>query len=163
MEYSKSLPLVEKTIKATSASQRIEISCAFLSNPERRFENVTCLLILFSILFSWTLPLPMIGHRETQERKWEKINKQAKLREKINIVFVFSLGVLWNLGSIFLFLGGGIGVCWACKRVRLYIYVIFIEKLKTTKEPRWVVLENQRGFVKNAVELWLANETVTIG
>lgn len=59
VEYSKSLPLVEKTINATSASQSTEISCAFFNNPDLRFENVTCLLILFSILLSWTLPLPM--------------------------------------------------------------------------------------------------------
>lgn len=52
VEYSKSLPLVEKTINATSASQSTEISWAFFNNPDLRFENVTCLLILFSILFS---------------------------------------------------------------------------------------------------------------
>uniref|UniRef100_A0A803RAW1 Uncharacterized protein n=1 Tax=Cannabis sativa TaxID=3483 RepID=A0A803RAW1_CANSA len=60
VEYSESLPLVEKTIKATSASQSTEISCAFFNNPERRFENVTCLLILFSILFISTRPRPMM-------------------------------------------------------------------------------------------------------
>ncbi|CAL1379107.1 unnamed protein product [Linum trigynum] len=60
VEYSKSFPLVEKTIRATSASHRTEISCAFFSRPDRRFENVTCLLILFSILCSCTLPLPIL-------------------------------------------------------------------------------------------------------
>ena len=59
LEYSKSLPLVEKTMRATSASQSTEISCAFLSKPDLLFENVTCLLILFSILFNSTLPLPI--------------------------------------------------------------------------------------------------------
>lgn len=59
LEYWKSLPLVEKTMRATSASQRTEISCAFFSNPDLLFENVTCLLILFSILFNCTLPLPI--------------------------------------------------------------------------------------------------------
>lgn len=46
-------------MSATSASQRTEISCAFLSRPERRLENVTWRLILFSILFNCTLPLPI--------------------------------------------------------------------------------------------------------
>lgn len=41
VEYSNSFPFVENTIKATSASQRTESSLAFLSNPDRRFENVT--------------------------------------------------------------------------------------------------------------------------
>jgi len=52
-ENSKSFPLVENTIKATSASHSTEISWAFLSNPVRRFENVTCRLILFSIRGWW--------------------------------------------------------------------------------------------------------------
>jgi len=62
LEYSKSLPLVEKTMRATSASQSTEISWAFLSKPDLLFENVTCLLILFSILFNCTLPLPILYH-----------------------------------------------------------------------------------------------------
>ena len=48
-----------KTRKATSASQSTEISRAFLSKPDLLFENETCLLILFSILFNSTLPLPI--------------------------------------------------------------------------------------------------------
>ena len=59
LEYSKSLPLVEKTMRATSASQSTEISCAFFSKPDLLLEKVTCLLILFSILFNCTLPLPI--------------------------------------------------------------------------------------------------------
>ncbi|MQM06021.1 hypothetical protein Taro_038838 [Colocasia esculenta] len=46
-------------MSATSASQRTEISCAFFSSPDRRLEKVTCRLILFSILFSCTFPLPI--------------------------------------------------------------------------------------------------------
>lgn len=88
VEYSKSLPLVEKTIKATSASQSTEISCAFLSSPDLLFEKVTCLLILFSILFSWTLPLPMtlinfptdlslfLSVKKKTPRKWEGESKK---------------------------------------------------------------------------------------
>lgn len=59
VEYSNSFPLWEKTIKATSASQRTEISWAFLSNPVLLLEKVTCLLILFSMRFNCTFPLPM--------------------------------------------------------------------------------------------------------
>lgn len=59
VEYSNNFPLEEKTMRATWASQRTEISCAFFSNPVLRFENVTCLLILFSIRFNCTLPLPI--------------------------------------------------------------------------------------------------------
>ena len=59
LEYSKSFPLWEKTITATSASHKTEISLAFFSNPVLLLEKVTCLLILFSMRFNWTLPLPM--------------------------------------------------------------------------------------------------------
>lgn len=56
---SNSFPLVEKTMRATSASHRTEISCAFFNKPDLRLEKVTCRLILFSIRFNCTLPLPM--------------------------------------------------------------------------------------------------------
>ena len=46
-------------MSATSASQRTESSQAFFKSPFLRFAKVTCLLILFSILFSSTLPLPI--------------------------------------------------------------------------------------------------------
>ena len=44
---------------ATSASQRTDNSLAFFINPFRRFENVTCRLLIFSIFLISTLPLPM--------------------------------------------------------------------------------------------------------
>lgn len=44
-------------IRATSASQRTESSKAFLRSPLLLFENVTCLLVAFSILFIWVFPL----------------------------------------------------------------------------------------------------------
>lgn len=44
---------------ATSASQRIDSSPAFLNSPLRRFENVTCLLFTFSIFLISILPLPI--------------------------------------------------------------------------------------------------------
>lgn len=53
------LPEGERITRATSASQRTESSKAFFRSPFRRFENVTCLFMLFSILFSCTLPLPI--------------------------------------------------------------------------------------------------------
>jgi hypothetical protein len=46
-------------MRATSASQRTESSYAFLSSPFLLLANVTCLLILFSIRLSSTLPLPI--------------------------------------------------------------------------------------------------------
>ncbi|KAG6529665.1 hypothetical protein ZIOFF_011878 [Zingiber officinale] len=48
-------------MRPTSASQRTEISCAFLSSPVRRLEKVTCRLVLFSIRFNSTLPLPIFA------------------------------------------------------------------------------------------------------
>lgn len=56
---SQSLPPVEKIMRETSASQRTESSQAFLSKPLFLLEKVTCLVILFSILFTSTLPLPI--------------------------------------------------------------------------------------------------------
>lgn len=53
---SKSLSLVEKMIRATSASQRTESSKAFFSSPFRRLEKVTCLLVAFSILLICVFP-----------------------------------------------------------------------------------------------------------
>lgn len=49
LAYSKSLPLLEKMIIAISASHKIESSRAFFNKPTRLFENVTCLLLKFSI------------------------------------------------------------------------------------------------------------------
>lgn len=73
--YSKSFPFVEKTIKATSASQSTEISWAFFNKPDLLFEKVTCLLILFSILFSWILPLPILYTKFTQSIQHERDQK----------------------------------------------------------------------------------------
>ena len=46
----KSFPLLEKMMSPTSASHRTERSCAFFIKPPLRFENVTCLVVAFSIL-----------------------------------------------------------------------------------------------------------------
>ena len=51
------MPLEEKIMRASSASQRTESSKAFLRSPFRRFENVTCRLVAFSILLIWVFPL----------------------------------------------------------------------------------------------------------
>ncbi|RWW56475.1 hypothetical protein BHE74_00036827 [Ensete ventricosum] len=59
-------------MRATSASQRTEISWAFFSSPDRRLEKVTWRLILFSIRFSCTLPLPISIDRSTQKRSSER-------------------------------------------------------------------------------------------
>jgi hypothetical protein len=44
-----SLPVAEKTMSETSASQSTESSSAFLNSPRRRFENVTCRAAALSI------------------------------------------------------------------------------------------------------------------
>lgn len=59
LQNSNSFPLLEKMMRATSASHRTESSYAFFKTPPLLFANVTCLLIVFSILFSSTLPLPI--------------------------------------------------------------------------------------------------------
>lgn len=56
-ENSKRRPAGEKTRSATSASQRTESSKAFLKRPPFLFENLTCLLVLSSILANLTFPL----------------------------------------------------------------------------------------------------------
>ena len=60
-------------MSATSASQRTESSQAFFKSPFLRFAKVTCLLILFSILFSSTLPLPIFFFSLTQLTKPNQI------------------------------------------------------------------------------------------
>lgn len=59
LENSKSLPVFEKIITPTWASHKIASSEAFLSSPTRRLENVTCLLLAFSIFFISILPRPI--------------------------------------------------------------------------------------------------------
>lgn len=61
-------------MSATSASHKTEISCAFFNKPDLRLEKVTCLLILFSILFNCTLPLPILNSNHNQESN-SKIQK----------------------------------------------------------------------------------------
>ena len=60
LENSQSFPLGEKTISPNSTSQSTESSKAFFSNPFLRLENVTCLLVAFSILFIRVFPLTIL-------------------------------------------------------------------------------------------------------
>lgn len=75
VQYSVSLPLLEKTISPICASQSTESSWVFFINPDRRFENVTCLLVLFSILFTSIFPLPIITSSLSTHSKQIKIKK----------------------------------------------------------------------------------------
>ncbi|CAA6662934.1 unnamed protein product [Spirodela intermedia] len=59
-------------MRATSASHRTEISCAFFSSPDLRFEKVTCRLMLFSILLSCTFPLPILSPSPTVEQEEDR-------------------------------------------------------------------------------------------
>lgn len=60
LEYSKSLPVLEKIMSPSSASQRTDNSWTFLSRPPLRLEKVTCLLVVFSILLISIFPRPML-------------------------------------------------------------------------------------------------------
>ncbi|RRT75957.1 hypothetical protein B296_00009456 [Ensete ventricosum] len=57
LENSQSLPRLEKTMRATSASHRTDSSYAFLRRPLRRLEKVTCRLAAFSISLTSVFPL----------------------------------------------------------------------------------------------------------
>lgn len=105
--YSKSLPLEEKTIKATSASQSTEISLAFFNKPDLRLEKVTCLLILFSILFSCTRPLPIAPHSLTPISpgaivkclNWRRIEREVcclRVQEKRVVIYRKRSKPLWK-------------------------------------------------------------------
>lgn len=90
LQNSQSFPRVEKMMRETSASQRTESSQAFLRRPLRRLAKVTCLLILFSILFSSTLPLPICSLESTllllplsqNDRRSKKGNPRIQQRKK---------------------------------------------------------------------------------
>ena len=56
-------------MRATSASQSTESSYAFLRRPFLLLAKVTCLLILFSILFNSTLPLPIFSGKMKKRTK----------------------------------------------------------------------------------------------
>jgi hypothetical protein len=56
---SNSFPVLEKMMSATSASHSTASSCAFFNRPPRRLENVTCLLVGFSILLISIFPRPI--------------------------------------------------------------------------------------------------------
>jgi len=70
LENSKSLPVLEKTMTATSESHRMESSCAFLNKPVLRLEKVTCLLLALSILLISIFPRP-IEHAQLKIMKTE--------------------------------------------------------------------------------------------
>jgi hypothetical protein len=57
LEYWKSLPVEEKTIRATSASHSIDSSSAFLNKPRRLLEKVTCRAVVLSIFLICILSL----------------------------------------------------------------------------------------------------------
>lgn len=69
LQNSQSFPLLEKMMRATSASQSTESSYAFLRRPFLLLAKVTCLLILFSILFNSTLPLPIFSGKMKKRTK----------------------------------------------------------------------------------------------
>lgn len=84
LQYSKSLPVEEKMIRATSASQRTESSSAFLKSPLRRLENVTCLAVALSIFLIWIFSLAIFF---TQVINDKELNNE----EKISFFWIFLL------------------------------------------------------------------------
>ena len=64
LAYSQRRPRLEKTMRATSASQSTDNSQAFLSSPLRRLQKVTCRLVVFSIRLISILPLPIFFWEE---------------------------------------------------------------------------------------------------
>jgi len=79
LENSKSLPVFENTMTATSESQRMESSWAFLNKPVRRLEKVTCLLLALSILLISIFPRP-IEHAqlELSSRDYKRRSLRSK-------------------------------------------------------------------------------------
>lgn len=167
VEYSKSLPFVEKTIKATSASQSTEISCAFLSSPDLLFEKVTCLLILFSILFSWTLPLPITlinfptdlslllsvskkKKKTHQENGREREREQERAGEYLWLsIYIPGFLYRWSVLSV---------SNWSAWSYYMYIY------RKVQNHYGWEewYFQKQQWFRQNVVELLLAGASWTI-
>lgn len=67
-------------ITPTSASQRIDNSLAFLSNPLLLLEKVTCRLVELSILLITILPLPIYVHHQFQEVCTSLMSEMIKSR-----------------------------------------------------------------------------------
>lgn len=69
LEYSNSLPVAEKMIRATSASQRTESSSAFLKSPRLLLEKVTCLAVTLSIFLILIFSLAILLSFKDQTHK----------------------------------------------------------------------------------------------
>jgi hypothetical protein len=87
LENWKSLPVEEKTISATSASQRIDNSSAFLNNPFLLLEKVTCLAAVLSILLSLSFSLAMatvhfLLSEEKKKLKEERGKEACKVEQQ---------------------------------------------------------------------------------
>jgi hypothetical protein len=81
------LPVEEKTISATSASQRIDNSSAFLNNPFLLLEKVTCLAAVLSILLSLSFSLAMatvhfLLSEEKKKLKEERGKEACKVEQQ---------------------------------------------------------------------------------
>jgi len=141
-------------MRATSASQSTEISRAFFSKPDLLFEKETCLLILFSILFNSTLPLPInlqpslpqLPHCYQFQSDEEECERETPGRGKRQV-----LHSLLENANIF---GGYL------------VYTILVYKYwgKTKKKSLSSDLQpgfpNLGGFVKYVVELPLVGDPV---
>ena len=84
LENSKSFPVEENMIRATSASQRTESSSAFLKSPLLLLEKVTCLAVALSIFLIWIFSLAISAPSEHNydQKKLEKKKKSHQARNK---------------------------------------------------------------------------------
>jgi len=84
LEYSKSLPVAEKMIRAISASHRTESSAAFLKIPLLLFEKVTCLAVMLSIFLIFIFSLAIFSDFPAifAPHPINYSHKQAKERER---------------------------------------------------------------------------------
>ncbi len=88
---SNNFPMLEKMMSATSASHNTTSSCAFFNRPLQRLENVTCLLVGFSILLISIFPHPISSSCEADPWSPSSFNKRQTIT---NLVLRFPVFLL---------------------------------------------------------------------
>ena len=92
LENSKSLPVEENMIRATSASQRTESSSAFLKSPLLLLEKVTCLAVALSIFLIWIFSLAISA---PSEHNYDQ--KKLGKKKKNNIKHGINRHTIWRI------------------------------------------------------------------
>jgi cytoskeletal protein RodZ len=83
LAYSKSFPVEEKTMRANSASQRVESSKAFLNSPLLLLEKVTCLAVVLSIFFIWIFLLVIFAPKNNPTAPLHQTNQILSPKSKL--------------------------------------------------------------------------------